>query len=177
METPRRAKKKSMLAPSTRPKSGARKAAPPETDTWMRREASADLLGVSVNTILNFERRGWLHPRRVICADSGRLVWLYDPKELATITQRNRISTTRDPGETAARAFELFSTGRPLPEVVMALREPPAKVHELHESYLDMGGANFTITSGAKEALEKMLGPFANVTEMIERIGERLKAA
>ena len=143
----------------------------------MRRESAADLLGVSVNTILNFERKGWLHPARVLSAKSGQLVFVYDPKELAEISKRARVSNIRDPGETAARAFERFSQGASLREVVMELREAPDKVHDLHEHWLDMGGANVVITDDAKTVLEKIVGAFKNVPELIERVSERLKAA
>jgi len=142
------------------------------TSAWLTRNEAVDLLGVSQVTLLAFERRGKLHPKRVTRLDNGgheRLLYVYDPHELALIPQRGR-SAIQYPGETAARAFELFAEGKPQAQIVIELRELPDKIRELYERWLDMGGADLVISPGAKEALEKIVGPFASVTELVERV-------
>ncbi len=143
-------------------------APPADTSTWLRRTEAADLLGVGENTILNWQKNGLLHPVKAMrkCMD-GRLtdVWLYDPRELARAPVK-RING-RAPGDIAARAFEMFDNGDSQRAVVIATRELPEKIEELHDKWLDMGGADFVITPDAKRELERMFGRFESVAALI----------
>lgn len=147
----------------------------PDTSGWITRNKAADLMRVSVTTIANYERRGKLHPRYAYRADSRGVehyVAVYNPEELFKEIPRGheRPATNRDPGETAARAFEHFDQGLTVRQIVIELRETPDRVHELRESWLNAGGAALTITDIAKQKFEQLVGPFTGVTELLELI-------
>jgi peptidyl-tRNA hydrolase len=97
---------------------------------------------------------------------------VYDPNELAKIKgmKHGKLDASRDPGEIAARCFEAFIRGSTLCEIVIDLREHPDKIRDLHDKWLDMGGANFVISPEAKAELEKMLGPFGNVATLVDLV-------
>ena len=142
-------------------------------DSWVTRLQATDLLGCSTNTLRVHEVRGRLHPRLVYRRDErgvARELYVYDPVELSKIPKRERYVVSSDPGEIAARAFELFDQGQSLRAVVIATREMPAKVLELHQQWLDMGGAAWVINAPARAILESTIGPCASIAEVIERI-------
>ena len=146
----------------------------PDTSTWMTRHASAEFLGKSVTTIANYERRGKLNPRDDYRITNGfeQLVKVYDPKQLVALRKysapsRDKSKDPKDPGELAASCFELLDQGRTLREIVVALRETPEQISVLRESWLDAGGASITITSIAKERLEKAVGEFSGVADLV----------
>jgi hypothetical protein len=143
-----------------------------DSSKWLTRNQAADLLGVSQMTLLALERREQLHPRRVMRIDNGghqRMLYVYDPQELAALPYRAR-SVVHTPGEIAARAFELFNEGRLVSEVVVELRQSPDDVEILREKWFNSGGANFVITPGVKLELEKIVGPFADVIGLLELV-------
>jgi hypothetical protein len=159
---------------------GARKIAAKADDlaTWLDRNAACDLLNTTRMTLDAHERAGRLHPKKALRADrrgQERFLYVYDPQELAKIPQRGR-SDLRAPGETAARAFELFAEGMPLDAILMELREQPAKIKELHEEWLDMSGARLVISPAAKASLEQLVGAFVDVAELLERVKAHVKA-
>lgn len=169
----------SQKVPDTKPSGGDHKV--PETRDWLTRYEASDVLSVSLQTLANYEKRGLLHPQHAYRPDgrgAEHRVIVYDPNELKKLALRlNRhVALPHDPGEMAARAFELFREGKSMEDVVVELRLLPDQVRELHEKRLNMGGADLVISSGAKETLEKMVGPFGSVAELIERITQ-LKAA
>lgn len=139
---------------------------------WLDRKQTADLLGVSVATIQNLERKEKLHPRqdkRPFPDGSERVVWVYDPKEVANVPTVYRTSV-RSPGEMAARAFEMFDEGKNIREVVIALRELPQVADDLKLRWNESGGSDRVITPEAWDHLTKIVGPFSTVTELVERI-------
>lgn len=147
----------------------------PNTSGWITRNKAADLMRVSVTTIANYERRGKLHPRHAFRPDARGIehfVAVYDPDELFRELPRgpDRPVANRDPGETAARAFEHFDQGLAVRQIVIELRETPERVHELRESWLNAGGAALTITDTAKQKFEQLVGPFSGVTELLELV-------
>jgi hypothetical protein len=103
-----------MLTPQTLPaneaanrstESGAEKHPPPNTSGWLTREESARLLGVSAQTIKNYEKRGLLHPLREPRLDGrGReqLVTVHDPKELARLRGTLQAQAKQDLIDTSA---------------------------------------------------------------------------
>jgi hypothetical protein len=151
------------------------------TGDWLTRNEASDLLKCSPQTLKNYEDRGFLHPLRAERSDGGggsRIMIVYSPKELAALPRRNaggqpRI-LMREPGELAARAFELFRDGRCLDEIVVELRETPERIRQLHEEWLDFTQARYVISSEAKSAFEKLVGPFADVADLLEAV-KRLK--
>lgn len=149
----------------------------PKTDGWLTRNEATDVLRCSPQTLKNYEDRSMLHPQRAVRKDrSGieRVMIVYNPKELAELPARNpggqpRVAV-REPGEQAARAFELFRQGWALDEIVIELRETPDRIDQLHEHWLDHTRARLVITPEAKKAFESAVGPFESVTDLLERV-------
>ena len=84
------------------------------------------MLSISPQTLANYERRGLLHPQHAYRPDLRGVehrVVVYDPNELKKVPRYNsgRISP-REPGEVAARAFELFREGKTVEVAVIELR-------------------------------------------------------
>jgi len=79
--------------------------------------------------------------------------------------------------ELEARCFELFSQGKTNREVVIELRETSDRIRELRERWVDDGGADLVISDAAKKAFEQLLGPFRDVTELLERVTEQFRKA
>jgi len=98
---------------------------------------------------------------------------VYDPQELPGLPQWVRRRVPRDPGETAARCFELLEQGQTPREIVVELRETPDVVSGLRERWLDMGGADLVLTREARSELEDMLGHFATVAELVDQVKKR----
>jgi len=123
----------------------------PDTSGWMTRIESADLIGMSVSTIANHERRGKLHPRYIYRADSRgieRHVAVYDPEELRKLPRSAIVrDQLRDPGEVAARCFEAFQEGKTIREVVIEQRETYERVKTLRDNWEIAGGAATSVAS------------------------------
>jgi hypothetical protein len=146
-----------------------------DTATWLTANQVVDMLGVAHDTVKQWERKGLLHPgrgRRVLSNGASREVRVYDPHEVAGIPRRRTVRVPNDPGELAARAFELMEQGKSLREVVVDLREAPAKVAELHEQWLNLGGSDVVIGRAAADEIVGLVGPFDGVAGLIERLRE-----
>lgn len=157
----------------------AKKAPRLDTSTWLDRIDAARLLHVTTNTIINWQNEGRLTPLKVTRPDNGgsaRAQWVYDPKELVTM-RHGRLAPTRSPGELAARCFELFDAAKSVGEIVVALRETPETVRQLHEEWLDAGGSDFVINQNARGVLESLVGPFAGVADLIHLVTNLVHAA
>jgi hypothetical protein len=147
----------------------------PETRDWLTRNEASDMLACSGQTLANYERKGDLHPRHAYRPDGRgvehRMI-VYDPhelKKLATRMNRPGVVSPRHAGEITARAFELIEEGRSGREIVRELRLTIEEVRELREKWQTEGGADLIISPVAKEALEKVVGPFNDVTDLVER--------
>ena len=146
-----------------------------ETRDWLTRYEASDLLCCSLQTLANYERKGLLHPRRAYRPD-GRgvehLVIVYSPQEVHKLgTRMNRpTAAARDAGEMAGRAFDLFAEDKTDSDVVRALRLTIENVRELREKWVDGGGSHVVVSTDAKESLEKIVGPFKTVTDLVERL-------
>ncbi len=143
-----------------------------DTSGWLSRNESSDWLGVSSQTLRNYERRGRLHPQYVYREDAHgctRRVTVYDPDELKKLPRTaRRVIRPREPGAVAAHCFELFSQGKSLKEIVIDLHIVPETVEALREKWLDAEGSKMVIVPEAKKALEKLVGPFTGVTDLVE---------
>lgn len=154
------------------------------TDGWLTRNEASDVLRCSLQTLKNYESRGLLHPRHGVRKDrSGgeRVMLVYNPKELAELPTRNGVGQPRiaihEPGEQAARAFELLREGRSLDEIVIELRETPDRIDYLNERWLEHTQARYVISIEAKRALEQLVGTFVDVADLVELVKKKLTAA
>jgi DNA-binding transcriptional MerR regulator len=144
-----------------------------DTSSWVTRNECIDAMSISGQTLRNYESQGILHPERVLRADKRghmQVVVVYDPKEVARLPRGVAKSFSREPGEIAARCYELFEQGKTFTEIVMSLRQTSDTVHALHERWLDDGGSRLVITPEAKDALEKLVGPFSDVADLIHHV-------
>jgi len=137
------------------------------------------MLMVSTQTLANYERRGALHPQYAYRPDYRGIehrVVVYDPRELKKLPRHSRVVSPREPGEITARTFELFREGKTDEAVVIELRQEIDKVRDLREKWLDASKTNLVIAPAAKEAFEKIVGPFTDVAELLELFSKKLKA-
>jgi len=104
---------------------------------WLSRNEASDLCGCSVNTIMNWQRQGLLHPVRGMQSGSIRKIWLYDPHELARMPRKR--AAPLGPGELESRAFEMFDRGRTVRAVVVALRITADEAWAIRERWIDAG--------------------------------------
>lgn len=144
----------------------------PDISTWQTRQQVADYVRASVSTIANYEKRGKLHPSFAYRADHRgieRHVAVYDPKEVAKLPRGRPLPPHAD-GEVAASCFEAFEEGKNIRETVILTRQTPDRVQQLHEVWLNTGGAAMTINKEAHKALEKIVGPFESISDLVEQI-------
>lgn len=151
----------------------SRKAEPISIDTssWLTRDQASDLLGIAYITMVQWARKGILHPIVTTRPPSTRVIYLYDPEELRRLPRKFRNDPPSGPGELAARAFEMFCEGRTNMQVVMLTRETPERIEALRESWLDGGGSDLVISPAAKLALEAAVGDFSTVAELVNLVG------
>jgi len=104
---------------------------------FLNRNEATDLLGCSTATLINWERKGLLHPVMGTQGDSTREVYLYDPAELARLPRKRAAPLT--PGEAESRAFEMFERGLSVRRVVIDLRITADEAWAIRERWLDSG--------------------------------------
>lgn len=170
--------KKAMDTPQTSPELELKLA---ETDGWLTRNEASDVLRCTPQTLKNYEDRNLLHPRHGLRKDrSGgeRVMLVYNPKELAKLPIRNGGGqpsvAVREPGEQAARVFELLRQGRSLDEIVIELRETPDRVDYLNERWLEQTQSRYVISAEAKKAFEQLVGTFSDVTDLVELVRKKI---
>jgi len=150
----------------------------PDTSNWMTRNEASDLLACSPATLLNYERRGVLHPQHTLRADgrgSQQRLVVYSPDEITKLADRmKRRVTVRAPGELAALATELFDEGKTNAEVIVALRVTFEQADDFRQRWIDATEARFVVSPVAKEALEAVVGPFADVTDLVTLVTTKL---
>jgi hypothetical protein len=142
---------------------------------WISRAEAARLAGVTVNTIINWQKDEKVQAVADYRRDRGgseRRQWVYNPMELIKLRRPEVAMRSREPGETAARAFELFRDGKSNADVVIALRETPDNVGTLREQWLDMGGSELVINPAMHQALEELVGPFTGVADLVELVAK-----
>jgi hypothetical protein len=135
------------------------------------------MAAVSYNTIKNWVNAGRLHPQkemRLLSNGQRREIKVFNEAELLKFIRRRG---PNEDGEVAARAFELFVEGRSIREMVIALRQTPECIEELHDQWERCGGSELVITPVAQRELERLLGPFVGVADIVERVAELAKKA
>jgi hypothetical protein len=139
---------------------------------WLTRNEATDMLWCSAQTLVNYERKGALHPQHDYRRDergAQHRVVVYSPHELSKLAHKlHRPVFQRDPGEVAGRAYEMLDEGKSEREIVRELRLTPDAARVLHDKWLDGGGADRVLTTAAWEILESVVGPFKSVTELVE---------
>lgn len=153
---------------------------PPDTDGWLTRDETSDLLRCSVQTIKNYEARGKLHPQRAVRKDrvgGERIMLVYNPKELAALPAKGLgpRDLVQAEGERTARAYEMLREGRSLDDLVIELRVTSDKAEELNSRWQEQTHERYVVTPTAKKALEEFVGPFRDVTELVKLVGELTK--
>jgi hypothetical protein len=112
----------------------------------LTRKQVAALLGVAETSVRRLEGTH-LHPIR-----RGRFVF-FDAQEV----ERCAAEGTRrqpDSGEIAARAFELFRSGRDFRDVVIELRQTPDRVRQLYREYAL--GSDLLMPAAVRVAIEEL---------------------
>lgn len=149
------------------------------TATWLTCSEAAQLLGVGESTIRYWARVDKLKPeraRRTHPSGSSREVDVFDPAQLAVFAARRKITRVPSgPGEIAATAFELFDQGASMRRVVTEVRETPQRVAELHEQWLDFGGADLVVGPQAREALVRLVGEFGDVADLVRAVADAVE--
>lgn len=152
-----------------------------DTSTWLTRNEACDSLSVSTQTLKNYEQREMLHPLRAPRRDTRgheQMVIVYDPSELNKLPRgAGRPFASREPGELEAQCYGLIEQGKSNREIVIALRTTSDRIRELRERWQNDGGTDLMITSEAKDALEALIGPFKDVTDLVEIITAKVKSA
>ncbi len=139
---------------------------------WLSATEAADLCRVAHNTIRNWVKAGHLHPvqqMRVLPSGQRRAVQVFRKSELLKMIERR---DTNEHGEAAARAFELFEQGQSLRQVVIALRQTPERIEELHDQWERCGGSELVLTAVAQRELVRLLGPFDGVADVVQLVAE-----
>ena len=142
------------------------------TPTLLTRRQVAALLGVSETEVKARDNEAF-HPTKG--ADGS---WRYPPEEVAAVL-RGLVagdSGAEPTGAVCAAAFELFEAGKKLPEVVIALKQPPALVRSLRSEY-DVMAASLTITpvsvAHMAQALRTPIRDEAQLVSLVADLGER----
>ncbi len=101
-------------------------------------------LGCSIATVQQFEKDGRLHPRR---DDKGKLFFTADeveklaktwtPKRTKQAPVDTLMANSNVRGKIAARAFRMFSDGKELPDIVIALDADPIIIRQLYVEWRD----------------------------------------
>lgn len=99
-------------------------------------------LGCSIATVQDFERKGLLHPRR---DDKGKLFFAQAEVEALARTWKPRrtkqapvdtlMANSNARGKIAGRAFRMFSDGKDLPDIVIALDSDPILIRQLYDEW------------------------------------------
>ena len=155
----------------------SRRRTPADTEGWPTRAQASSMLGVSVPTLLNWEKRGFLRRHQAPRRELGRglrLICVYDPREIERLPRRTPKTVVLDPGEITARAFEMFRDGKTVPQVVVSLRKTANEIVALYEHWRDLGGPDLMITPSVKAELEIYVGRFVNVNDLVVRVRQLL---
>jgi hypothetical protein len=144
------------------------------TATLLTRRQTAALLGITEAEVKTRDNEAF-HP---IKGPDGS--WRYPPEEVAAVL---RGVVAGDPGAdpsgaTCAAAFELFQSGKKLPDVVITLKQPPTLVRHMRAEYDQMAGS-LTIApesvAAVAQALSQPIRDEANLVEILAGLGDRIR--
>ena len=120
---------------------------------FVSRAQAQDLLCVSQMTLIEWERRGFVHPIVARSRTSNHECFYYDATELATCPTVKKEKFTPSPGEIAARVFECFYANKSIAEIVVELRLQPAVIEDLREQWRESIGEALLVSQRAKAEL------------------------
>jgi hypothetical protein len=124
---------------------------------FLSRIQATDLLGVSHFTLMEWERKGMVHPITARSRTSNHECIYYDATELAALPiTRNKYKL--DPGEVASRVFKMLREGAALDEIVIELRLEPAIVEDLRQQWFESGSKIMAVSERSRLELERLLG-------------------
>jgi len=153
---------------------------------YTRTETMA-ILGCSMTSVIRMEAHGTLTRKTIVKPTKGGRtdieVVVYEASEVTRQAERmgkrmrmrgNGEMQSIPEGELTAIAFEMFDRGCSLREVLVRTREPVDKVQDMYDAWLDMGGSAITISTVAQAELERFVGPFASIAELVQRVADRI---
>ena len=148
-------------------------------DGFLSRIQAMDLLCVSHATLMDWERRDLLHPVRALSRTSNHKCFYYDATELAALpmlSKRDRYKP--DPGEIAARIFELIREGMTNADIVIELRVEPAMVEDLRQQWFESVSTKMlVIQERDRLELERLLGgEIRDSGQLVAHVRERAAA-
>jgi hypothetical protein len=147
-------------------------------DGFLSRIQAQDLLGVSNATLMDWERRGLLHPIRALSRTSNHKCFYYDATELAALPMARREKYRPDPGEIAGRVFEMLRASKTIADIVIELRIEPAAVEDLRQQWLESVNTKvLLVPERDRVELERLLaGEVRNSNDLVARVRERATA-
>lgn len=160
----------SEMAPTTStPKKLSDLPRPPEG--YLTRIQAQDLAGVSHMALMEWERKGMLHPIKARSRTSNHGCFYYNAAELAEIAGIRRGKLAITPGEIAGRVFELLRAGKAIDEIVVELRLEPAAIEDLRQQWLESVGKALVVPERNRIELEQLLAcEVRNADDLIARV-------
>ena len=143
------------------------------TNGWITRNQAAELMGVSPQILIVWERKGRIEGKLAFRQDrAGRFMEqvCYDPTKICMLPRRSLRSVAKDPDELAARVTECLELGWSDRDIVLELRVGYEKISRLRDLWMDGGGATRVITRELADGLAEIVGPFETVAELLERL-------
>lgn len=143
------------------------------TRGWITRNQAADLMGVSPQLLLIWERKGKIIAKAAYRHNvSGSFVEqvVYDPVAVMRLPRRSLRPISKDPDELAARVTECLELGWSDRDIVLELRVGYEKVARLRDLWMDGGGATRVLTRELADRLAEIVGPFETLAEVVDRL-------
>jgi hypothetical protein len=138
---------------------------------WMTRNEAAELLFVSHNTIVEWQRKGLIASTIARSRTGNHETHYYNPDELRRVPRRaNRFIGPNSPGEIAARVFELLRDGLSVAEVVIEARVEPAIVEDLRQQWLESNEHALLVPERERDEIERLLGNEVEVRTAAELV-------
>ncbi len=143
------------------------------TRGWITRNQAADLLSVSPQILLIWERKGKIIAKtayRHNAAGNYAEQVVYDPVAVMRLPRRSLRPVAKDPDELAARVTECLELGWSDRDIVLELRVGYEKVARLRDLWMDAGGATRVLTRELADRLAEIVGPFETLAEVVDRL-------
>lgn len=139
---------------------------------FLSRNQAQDLAGVSHVTLMEWERKGFLHPIIGRSRTSNHECFYYDPTELAECPSIRKEKYALPPGEIAGRVFELLREGDSIADIVIKLRLEPGAIEDLRQQWLESVSAKALVVADRDRVeLERLLASeVRNSNDLVTRV-------